>query len=87
MRWHKADETFVVPFEDLEFSYYVRTSCDSRHDALENAKLIIGDVRELSGSPKGCAEFVTGPVKEADMQKYIASGSLGKVESLIRILD
>ena len=87
MRWHKADETFVVPFEDIPFAYYVRTLCDSRHDAIENAKLMIGDVRELSGSPKGYAEFVTGSVREADMQKYISSGSLGKVESLIRILD
>ncbi len=87
MRWHKAAEDFVVPFDDLTFSYYVRTQCDSCRDAIENAKLMIGDVRELSGSPKGYAEFVTGGVKESDMKKYISSGSLGKVESLIRILD
>ena len=87
MRWHKAEEGFVVPFEDIPFAYYVRTSCDSRHDAIENAKLVIGDVRELSGSPKGYAEFVTGPVKESEMRKYAGSGSLGNVESLIRILD
>ncbi len=87
MKWHKADEGFVVPFEDLSFGYYVRTECESRHDAIENARLVIGDVRELSGSPKGYAEFVTGEVKESKMREYIASGALGKVESAIRILD
>ena len=87
MKWHKADEGFVVPFDDLSFGYYVRTECESRYDAIENARLVIGDVRELSGSPKGYAEFVTGEVKESKMREYIASGALGKVESAIRILD
>ncbi len=87
MRWHRADDGFVVPFEKLKFSYYVRSESDSVHDLLESAKLVIGDIRVLSGSPKGCAEFVTGPVEEAQMRKYISDGSLGKVSSLIRILD
>ena len=87
MRWHKADEEFVVPFEDLSFKYYVRTACDSAHDAIESAKLVIGDARELAGSPKGYAEFVTGEVRESQMRAYISSGALGSVESLIRILD
>ena len=87
MRWHKAEEGFIIPFEDLSFKYYVRTECDSCHDAIESAKLVIGDVRELSGSPKGYAEFITGEVKEADMRRFADSGSLGKVVSLIRILD
>jgi len=87
MRWHKAEEGYVVPFEELSFRYYVRAAVDSAHDASENAKNVIGDVRALSGSPKGYAEFVTGLVRESDMRKYVSSGALGKVESLIRLLD
>jgi len=87
MRWHKADEDYIVPFEDLSFRYYVRTSADSEHDALENARIVIGDVRALSGSPKGYTEFVTGEVEESKMREIISSGALGKVESMIRILD
>ena len=87
MKWHKAEEGDVIPFGSLEFSYYIRVSADSVHDAVENAKLLIGDVKELTGSPKGCAEFITGKVTEDRMREYLASGSLGKVESVIRILD
>ncbi|MBR6918659.1 MAG: homoserine dehydrogenase, partial [Clostridia bacterium] len=87
MRWHKAEEDFVVPFEGLSFKYYIRTSCDSAHDAEENAKLVIGDVRTLAGSPKGYAEFITGEVGEAKMREIASSGPVGSVESLIRILD
>ncbi len=87
MKWHRADDDFVVPFETLDFCYYVRTSSHSSHDAIESAKNVIGDVRELSGSPKGCAEFITGRVTESKMREYLASGALGSVESVIRILD
>ena len=87
MKWHRAEEEDVVPFGSLEFAYYIRVAADSVHDAVERARLTIGDVRELSGSPKGYAEFITGKVTEDKMREYLASGSLGKVESVIRILD
>ncbi len=87
MKWHKADEDFVEPFEKLSFKYYIRAEADSAHDAAENARLVIGDVRSLPGSPKGTVEFITGDVEEGRMREYLASGALGKVESMIRILD
>ena len=87
LRWHKTEPGFVVPFEETSFKYYIRAHADSEHDAIENAKLVIGDVRALAGAPKGCVEFITGDVVEAKMREYISSGALGAVESVIRILD
>lgn len=87
MRWHKAEESFIRPFEENEFEYYIRLKSDSARADIEKAALILGDIRELSGSPKGYAEFITPGVKEKDLKKLIAGNTLGEVDSIIRILD
>lgn len=87
MRWRHTDDSYVVPFEENSFSYYVRIKTDSPCTALENAKLVIGDVTELAGAPEGYAEFITGSICEKNMRAALAEGTLGEVDSLIRILD
>lgn len=87
IKWHKADEDFVVPFESLNFRYYVRCAADSKADAIENASLVLGDVEVLSGSPDGYVEFITSEIEEAKMREYLSSSALGRIESAIRVLD
>ena len=87
MKWHKADEDFVVPFESLNFRYYVRCAADSRTDLVEDASLVLGDIEVLDGSPDGYVEFITSAIGEAKMREFLASGAVGKVESAIRVLD
>ncbi len=87
MRWRHTDDTYVVPFEENSFSYYVRIKTDSPSTALENAKLVLGDVTELAGAPNGYAELITGSISEKEMRAALAEGTLGEVDSLIRILD
>lgn len=87
MRWHRAEDDFIVPFENNSFRYYIRQKSDSAAESIEAVSLILGDVRRLSGSPKGYAEFITGAMKEKDMRAHLSAGELGDVESVIRILD
>ncbi len=87
MRWHRAEDSFIVPFENGSFRYYIRLKSDSAAESIEAVSLILGDVRKLSGSPKGYAEFITGAMKEKDMRAHLSAGELGDVESVIRILD
>lgn len=87
MRWHRAEDSFIIPFENNSFRYYIRQKSDSAAESTEAMSLILGDVRKLSGSPKGYAEFITGNMKEKDMRAHLSAGELGDVESVIRILD
>lgn len=87
MRWHRAEDSFIVPFENASFRYYIRQKSDSAAESIEAVSLILGDVRKLSGSPKGYAEFITGTMKEKDMRAHLSAGELGDVESVIRILE
>lgn len=87
MRWRHTDDSYVVPFEENSFCYYIRIKSSSPCTALENAKLVLGDVTELAGAPEGYAELITGPVCEKNMRAALAEGTLGEVDSLIRILD
>lgn len=86
-KWHKAVEAFVVPFEELKFRYYVRCAADSRADALEAAKLVLGDIKTLPGTPDGYVEFITPETAEARMREFLSNCSFGKIESAIRVLD
>ncbi len=87
MKWHVAEDSEIVPFETVSFSYYVRVKSDNPADVVEKATLTLGDVRCLSGSPKGYVEFVTSHITEKTMKSCIASCILGEVDSTVRILD
>lgn len=87
MKWHVAEDDDIIPFENVRFAYYVRVKTDNAADVLEKASLILGDIRQLSGSPKGYVEFVTSSTVEKDMKSCLASCALGDVDSVIRILD
>lgn len=87
MRWHKAEEEFIRPFAENSFKYYIRVKSDSPVEDLEKAKLVLGSVRELSSSPTGYVEYITDSLKEGELASIKAAGSLGEVDSVIRILE
>lgn len=85
MRWQNAPEGWVTPFEELEFSYYVRVKSDDKAHTLEAATLAFGKVKELDGALSGYAEYITPPICEKDARRFFG-GALCKAESVIRIL-
>lgn len=87
MRWHKAEDDFVLPFEENSFSYYIRVKTDSASETKESLRLVLGDVKALDASPAGYAEFITPAVREKDIKEMISNGTVGEVDSLIRVLD
>ena len=86
MNWEKADDDFVVPFGENQFSYYVRISTDSADETVEKAKLVFGSVEVLGGSPAGCVEFITAKIAEKDAKAAFEGGALGEIESRIRVM-
>lgn len=87
MKWHTAADDSVIPFEDVMFSYYIRVRSDDTSSVLEKASLILGEVRALSGSPKGYTEFITPVIAEKELKSCLASCALGDVDAVIRIMD
>lgn len=87
MRWRHTEGEYVVPFEENSFSYYVRIKTDSVSDTDEKVRLVLGDAKKLEGSPLGYAEYITAEICEKDMRSAVEGGTLGEVESLIRVLD
>ncbi len=84
--WEKAPEGYVKPFGENVFSYYIRAAADSVSEALEAAELSFGGVTPLNGSADGICEYITAPIEENKAQEIIKGGSLGTVESVIRIM-
>lgn len=84
--WKAAPENFVKPFSENSFSYYIRVKTDSVVDTLEAARISFGTVEELAGAAAGYAEFITGEIEEKDARAIIDGGTLGCVESAIRIM-
>lgn len=82
--FEKADD-LVVPFDDVKFTYYIRTAMDSKAEALETFSNVFDDVKVLEGSADGVCEFICGKMSKAELDCVI--GSLGNVESVIRILE
>lgn len=87
MRWRHTDEHFVAPFEENSFCYYIRVKTDSVSATDEKVKLVLGDAEKLEGAPEGYAEYVTASLCEKDMKAALSEGTLGEVESVIRVLD
>lgn len=85
MRWQHSPDGWVIPFEELEFSYYVRVKTDDRAQTLEAASLAFGSIAELEGTPSGYAEYITSPLLESEARRFFG-GALCNAESLIRIL-
>ncbi len=83
--WQKAPKGFAVPFESLKFSYYVRVKTDSPAEIMEAARLALGEIEEVQGTPMGYAEFITGEIAEADARKLFG-GDLCKADATYRIL-
>ena len=86
MEWVKAEDDFVLPFEENQFSYYVRIKADSVCETLEKAELVFGSCDVIEGSPVGYVELVTGNAKEKEARAAFKSGSLGEIESIIRVM-
>jgi homoserine dehydrogenase len=84
MDWEKASESFVSPFEENEFRYYVRVSAPSAAEAVEEGRLLFGDVTVIDGAPAGAAEYITAPVKEKAARDLFSS--MKGLESRIRLL-
>ncbi len=79
------DEESLLAFEDVPFTYYIRTRGDSSADALEICSSLFDSVRKLEGSPEGVCELVCGKMSMAELNRV--KESLGNVESVIRILE
>ena len=86
MEWEHAEADFVLPFDENEFSYYVRIKADAVDETVEKAKLVFGDVQLINGSPAGYVEFVTAKITEKDAKAAFEAGALGEVESRIRVM-
>lgn len=84
--WKAAPEGYVKPFEKNTFAYYIRTKADSKSETLEAASLSFGEVFEIDGTPEDVCEFITAEIEEKTAREIIAGGSLGEVESVIRIM-
>ena len=82
--WAPADMDYVLPVGDQSFRYYMRVKSGDRTGILDKSAELIGDVTELSGSPLGYTEFITGAV--VDSAAAAAAEALG-AESAIRIFD
>ncbi len=85
--WQAAPEGWARPFSENSFEYYVRVKTDLATEALESARLSFGAVKVLEGAPEGCVEYITVKTKEDITSKLISEGSLGNVESVIRIMN
>ncbi len=86
MEWVHAEDDFVTPFEENHFAYYVRVKTDDKLEAVEAAKLVFGEVSEISGAPEGCVEYITAKIAEKDAKAAFEGGALGTVESRIRVM-
>lgn len=72
--WEKAPEGYVVPFEELEFSYYIRIDACKAGDVFAKWIDVHGDK----------ADVVTGKMVEKDARELFAKL---QPESVIRVLD
>jgi len=84
--WQAAPAGYVKPFSENTFAYYIRTKADSKLEALEAASLSFGGITEIPGTPENVCEFITAEIEEKTAREIIASGALGEVESVIRIM-
>lgn len=81
--WESAEKDFAVPFDEVSFKFYMRIKNADRSGVCERASELVGDVCELSNSPDGYTEFITGSVKNS-LAKRLAK-ELG-AESTVRLL-
>lgn len=79
------DDAAVLPFDDVKFTYYIRTAVDSAADALERFKGVFDDVTVLEGSAEGVCEFICGKLSKSELDAALPA--LGDVQSVIRILE
>ena len=79
------DDAAVLPFDDVKFTYYIRTAVSSATDALENFKGVFDDVTVLEGSVDGVCEFICGKLSKSELDAALPA--LGDVQSVIRILE
>ena len=79
------DDAAVLPFDDVKFTYYIRTAVDSAADALESFKGVFDDVTVLEGSAEGVCEFICGKLSKSELDAALSA--LGDVQSVIRILE
>ena len=82
--FERADD-LVVPFDNVKFTYYIRTAVDSKAEAIETFSNVFENVTVLEGSADGVCEFICGKMSKAELDAVM--GSLGTVESVIRILE
>lgn len=79
------DDAAVLPFDDVKFTYYIRTAVSSATDALESFKGVFDDVTVLEGSVDGVCEFICGKLSKSELDAALPA--LGDVQSVIRILE
>jgi len=79
------DDSAVLPFEDVKFTYYIRTAVSSAAEAAETFKGVFDDVTVLDGSADGVCEFICGKLSKRELDAALPA--LGDVQSVIRILE
>ena len=79
------DDSAVLPFEDVKFTYYIRTAVSSAAEAAEAFKGVFDDVTVLGGSADGVCEFICGKLSKRELDAALPA--LGDVQSVIRILE
>ncbi|MBQ8524817.1 MAG: homoserine dehydrogenase [Clostridia bacterium] len=79
------DDSAVLPFEDVKFTYYIRTAVSSAAEAVETFKGVFDDVTVLDGSADGVCEFICGKLSKRELDATLPA--LGDVQSVIRILE
>ncbi len=79
------DDSAVLPFEDVKFTYYIRTAVASAAEAAEAFKGVFDDVAVLGGSTDDVCEFICGKLSKRELDAALPA--LGDVQSVIRILE
>lgn len=79
------DDSAVAPFEDVKFSYYIRTALDSPAEALESFSAAFDEVKVIDGAAAGKCEFICGKLTKHELDALLPT--LGCVESVIRIFE
>ncbi len=89
--WADGDNSLVKPYEETEFSVYVRVQTDNKTSAAEKAAQLFKDARTLTRTGEAADEyaFTTGSMTVAEQENAAAEleKSGVKVLSKIRISD
>jgi len=92
MDWAASRDNSVIDYLDFDVAYYVRMWCSDKAGAEKAVSDILGSCEyiKLADAPAEEAAFMTGTMREGDIQEKLAQlekcGAVSSIESRIRLL-